>query len=139
VGKALTRQQDRQRARRNHRAGLSGPARARRLRQRQAEPLIAEVLNVLSQRDALANDLERRAGRYLLEIKALGWPSSQHTVELCGISLREAIRLRRLAEATAEGVDPAREESPPTAADPTNGLSNGERSALSLERQEAGD
>jgi len=48
------------------------------------------------------DDLERRAGRCLLEIKALRWPSSRDTADLCGISLREAVRLRRLVEPISE-------------------------------------
>jgi len=61
--------------------------------------LIAQVLNALSQRDAVVDDLEQQAGRLLFEIKGLGWPSSRDTAELCGISLREAVRLRGLAQA----------------------------------------
>ena len=98
----MSHQVDRQRARRGRQEGLTGPERLKRERQRQAELLVAQVLTALSQRDALVEELERRAGRYLAEIKALGWPSSRDTAEACGISLREAVRLRRLAEAASD-------------------------------------
>ena len=91
---------DRQRARRDLADGRTGPASRRRERERQAELLIAEVLSVLSQRDVLVAGLERRAGRCLADIRALGWPSAAVTAQACGISLREASRLH---DARAEG------------------------------------
>jgi len=77
----------------------------KRERQRQAELLVVQVLTALSQRDALVDQLERRVGRYLVEIKALGWLSSRDTAELCGISLKEAVRLRQLAQAASYADD----------------------------------
>ncbi len=105
MGVAMSRQQDQQRARRNRREGVTGPGRAKREQQRQAELLIAQVLNALSYRDAVVDDLEQQAGRLLFEIKGLGWPSSRDTAELCGISLREAVRLRHLAQAASDADD----------------------------------
>lgn len=98
VGSHMSRQQDQQRARRDRREGLTGPERTRRERQRRAELLIAQVLDALAQRDAMVNELEGRAGRHLAEIKTLGWPKARETAEACGISIREAVRLRSLAQ-----------------------------------------
>lgn len=53
----------------------------------------------------MIGDLERRAARCLVEIKVLGWPSSRDTADLCGISLREAVRLRELAEPVSDADD----------------------------------
>lgn len=91
-------QSDRQRARRDRAEGRTATERSRRDRERRAELLIAEVLSVLSQRDVLVAGLERRAGRRLVEIQALGWPTVGLTASACDLSLREAARLRHLAE-----------------------------------------
>jgi hypothetical protein len=44
----------------------------------------------------VVDELERRAGRCLLEIQALGWPPSRQAAESCGIRLRDFSRLRNL-------------------------------------------
>lgn len=92
----MSRQQDTQRARRDRAEGRTGPARARRDRERHAELLLAQVLDVLAQRDILADELELRAGRLLAEIKELGWPSARETAAACGLTIRESARLRDL-------------------------------------------
>lgn len=94
----MSRQQDLQRARRNRGEGRTGPGRARRDRARQAEVLIAQVLDALAQRDAL----DLRAGRLLAEIAALRWPPARDTAAACGITVREAARLRGLAQRVEE-------------------------------------
>lgn len=71
-------------------------------RQREAELLVAQVRDALAQRDALTAEMERRAGRLLVAITALGWPPVRATAHHCGISVHELFRLRRLAEAVDE-------------------------------------
>lgn len=97
----MSRHQDLQRARRDRGEGRTGPRQARRDRERQAELLIAEVLDALAQRDALVEKLDLRAGRLLAEIKALGSPSARVTATACGITVREAARLRDLVTRSA--------------------------------------
>ncbi len=94
----MSRQEDLQRARRDRAEGRTGPARARRDRERRAELLVAQVLDVLAQRDVLVEELDLRAGRLLIEIKAVGWPSARETAAACGITVREAARLRDLVQ-----------------------------------------
>ncbi len=108
-------QSDRQRARRDRAEGRTATQRAQRDRERRAELLVAEVLSVLSQRDVLVAGLERRAGRCLVEIHALGWLGSGLTASACDLSLREATRLRELVN---EGdAAPPNRERPPEADD----------------------
>lgn len=95
----MTRQNDLQRLRRDRREGR---CHALQRRQRQAELLVAQVCDALAQRDAVTADMERRAGRLLVEIKALGWPRARATADYCGVSLHEVHRLRRLAEVVDE-------------------------------------
>ncbi|WP_295659003.1 hypothetical protein [uncultured Nocardioides sp.] len=94
-------QNDRQRTRRNLGEGGTPAQRARREqareRERRVEVLVAEILNILSQRDVLVAGLERRAGRCLAEIHDLGWPGPARTAGACYLSVREAARLRHLA------------------------------------------
>lgn len=99
----MSREADRQRARRDRREGLDRRSIARREKQRQAELLVAQVLTMLAQRDSLVNDLEERAGRCLVQLKGLGWHTVSLTAEACGITVREAARLRRL---TADQPEP---------------------------------
>lgn len=98
----MSRQGDLQRARRDRGEGRTGPGQARRNRERQVEVLIAQVLDALAQRDALVDALDLRAGRLLVEITALRWPSARETAAACGITVREAARLRGLAQRVAE-------------------------------------
>lgn len=99
MGYAMT-QNDRQRARRDQ-AGGTAAQRARREqareRDRRVELLVAEVLSTLSQRDVLVAGLERRAGLCLAEIHDLGWPGAVRTAAACDLTVREAARLRQLA------------------------------------------
>lgn len=101
MGRAMT-QSDRQRARRERGEGGTPAQRAHReqalARERRVELLVAEVLSVLSQRDVLVAGLERRAGRCLAEIHALGWPGPVGTAAACNLSVRDAARLRQLAD-----------------------------------------
>lgn len=113
----MTRQQDLQRLRRDRREGR---CHALERRQREAELLVAQVRDALAQRDALTAEMERRAGRLLVEITALGWPPVRATAHHCGISLPELLRLRRLAEAVDE--PDGRPAGPPT----LDGLEAGE-------------
>lgn len=105
MGAAMSHQANRQRARRNRQEGSDRRVVAKRDRERQAEVLIARVLSTLAQRDALVNELEERAGHCLAEIKALGWPSASLTAEACGITVREALRLRGLVADQPEAPD----------------------------------
>ena len=94
-------QADRQRARREAAGGGTAAQRARRQeareRERRFELLVVEVLSTLSQRDVLVAGLERRASRCLAEIHDLGWPGAVRTAAACDLSVREATRLRELA------------------------------------------
>lgn len=101
----MSHQADLQGARRRRQEGLSGPARVKRERRRQAELLVAQTLDALAQRDALIVELEARAGRCLVEIRLLGCLSSSVTADACGISVREASRLRHLADEVVNPVD----------------------------------
>ena len=100
MGRAMT-QADRLRARRDAAGGGTAAQRARREhargQERRFELLVAEVLSTLSQRDVLVAGLERRVGRCLAEIHDLGWPGAVRTATACGLSVREATRLRQLA------------------------------------------
>lgn len=115
-------QNDRQRARRDATEGGTPTQRARREqareRERRPELLVAEVLSVLSQRDVLVAGLERRAGRCLAEIHDLGWPGVVRTAAACDLSVREAARLRQLANnedpAPRNSNQPSRTEDPGT-------------------------
>ena len=62
------------------------------------EVLIAQVLDALAQRDALVDAFDLRAGRLLTEISALRWPSAREAAAACGITVREAARLRGIAK-----------------------------------------
>lgn len=97
----MSRQQDRQRARRDRAEGRTGPARARRERERNAERLIAQVLDVLARRELLVGELDAKVGRLLVDIKALGWPPARDTAAACGLTVREAARLRDLVRPSA--------------------------------------
>lgn len=92
----MSRQQQRQRARRDRAEGRTGPARARRDREHEAERLVAQVLDVLAQREVLVRELDAKAGRLLADIKALGWPPAREAAAACGLTVREAARLRDL-------------------------------------------
>lgn len=94
----MSRQQDQLRARRDRAESKTGPRRVRRDRERRAEQLIAQVLDVRAQRAALVGELDGRAGRLLAEIKALGWPPARDAAAACGLTLREASRLRDLVQ-----------------------------------------
>lgn len=97
----MSRQQDLQRARRDRAEGRTGPLRARLDRERQAELLIAQVLDVLAQREAVVTELDLRTGRLLTRLKALGWPPAREVAEVCGLTVREASRLRDLVRSSA--------------------------------------
>ena len=105
----MTRQHDGQRLRHDR---IEGRLRALEKRQREAELLVAQVRDALAQRDALTAEMERRAGRLLVAIRALGWPSTRATADYCGVSLHELLRLRRLAEAVDK--PDGRPSAPPT-------------------------
>ncbi|QCW49777.1 hypothetical protein FE634_03995 [Nocardioides dongxiaopingii] len=60
--------------------------------------LIARVRDALAQRDAAVDALDLRAGRLLTEITALRWAPAREAAAACGISVREAARLRGLAK-----------------------------------------
>lgn len=105
----MTRQHDVQRLQRDR---SEGRRLALEKRQREAELLVAQVCDALAQRDAVTAEMERRAGRLLVEIKALGWPPVRATARHCGVSLHEVLRLRRLAEAVDE--PDGRPAAPPT-------------------------
>ncbi len=94
----MSRQLDQQRARRDRAEGRAGPARARRDREREGERLVAQVLDVIAQRDVLVGELDVRAGRLLEEIQALGWPPAREAAAACGLTIREISRLRDLVQ-----------------------------------------
>ena len=94
----MSRQQDAQRARRDRAEGRSGPGRARRERERAAERLVAQVLDLVDQREVLVRQLDIRAGRLLTEIKALRCPPAREVAAATGLTLREITRLRDLVQ-----------------------------------------
>lgn len=98
VGWKVSRPRNGQRARRDRAEGRAGTARARRDPERQAELLVAQVLDLLAQRDALVGELDLRIGRLLAEIRAMGWPPARQAAAACGLTVREAARLRDLVQ-----------------------------------------
>jgi hypothetical protein len=92
------------------RAALDGQSKRRRERadlEKRLEGLAVRVLVAIRERDAAMADADRRAGQALREMTEDEGLSVREAVEWCGgeITLREATRLRRLAQ--DEGTDKA--------------------------------
>jgi hypothetical protein len=74
-------------------------------REKRLEDLAVRVLIAVRERDAAVADAERRAGQALCEMLEEQGLSVREAVEWCGdeITIREATRLRRLAEDSEVG------------------------------------
>lgn len=98
VARKVSKQRSAQRARRDRAEGRTGPARVQGERVREGERLLAQILDVMAQREVLNIELDVKAGRLLADIKALGWPPAREVAAACGMSIREVCRLRGLVQ-----------------------------------------
>lgn len=101
MGPPVSRRHEQQRARRDRAEGRTGPARDRRDRERQAELLVAQVLDTLALREVLTDELDVRTGRLLTELMSLRWLPTREAASACGLTVREAVRLRHLVQPSA--------------------------------------
>ena len=101
----MSQQTMRQKARRDARSVTSKRRAALWERARRLEDLAVQVLTALGERDAAVAKAEERAGAALREMTKVEGVTLRAAVEWCGdqIGVREATRLRRLAENGHEG------------------------------------
>src|SRR5665811_498352 len=99
-GLVMGQQSIRQEARRAALDAQSKRRRERAEREKRLEDLAVQVLVAMRERDAAVADADRRAGKALREMTEDEGLSAREAVEWCGdeITMREATRLRRLAE-----------------------------------------
>src|SRR5450631_4332644 len=99
-GDVMGQQSIRQEARRAALDAQSKRRRERAEREKRLEGLAVRVLVALRERDAAVADADRRVGKALREMTEDEGLSAREAVEWCGdeITMREATRLRRLAE-----------------------------------------
>jgi len=114
----MSQQTMRQKARRDARTVTSKRRAALLERARRLEDLAVQVMTAIGERDAAVAAAEQRAGNALREMTMVQGVTLREAVEWCGdqIGVREATRLRRLAEgdpkaATPLAVTPAPSES----------------------------
>lgn len=99
MGKQEIRQRARQQA-----LGVAARQRQTRVgRERRVKGLVVQILTAMGERDAVITDTERRAGVALTQLTQVEGLTLVEAVAWCGdeLSMREAIRLRRLAINTA--------------------------------------
>ena len=101
----MSRQTMRQKARREARTVTSKRRAALLERAKRLEDLTVRVMTAIGERDAAVAAAEQRAGNALREMTAVEGVTLREAVEWCGgqIGLREATRLRRLAENDQDG------------------------------------
>ncbi|ABL79383.1 MULTISPECIES: hypothetical protein [unclassified Nocardioides] len=100
----MSQQTMRQKARRDARTVTSKRRAALLERAKRLEDLAVQVMTAIGERDAAVAAAEQRAGNALREMTTVEGVTLREAVEWCGdqIGVREATRLRRLAEVTDE-------------------------------------
>jgi hypothetical protein len=105
----MSQQTMRQKARRDARTVTSKRRAALLERAKRLEDLAVQVMTEIGERDAAVAAAEQRAGKALGEMTTVEGVTLREAVEWCGdqIGVREATRLRRLADEVQGGGTPA--------------------------------
>lgn len=109
----MSQQTIKQQARRTAREMAEKRRREREERERRVVDLAEQVMVAVGQRGAAVAETEKRAGQALRELTEVEGLSLGEAVEWCGetITVREATRLRRLANSGGEQDGDARDDS----------------------------
>lgn len=109
----MSQQTIRQQARRTAREMAEKRRKEREERERRVIDLAEQVMVAIGQRDAAVAETEKRAGEALRELTEVEGLSLGEAVEWCGetVTVREATRLRRLANADGEPSRDVRDDS----------------------------
>jgi hypothetical protein len=101
----VSRQTVRQKARRDARTVTSKRRAVLLERAKRLEDLAVQVITAIGEREAAVAEAENRAGKALREMTSIEGVTVREAVEWCGnhIGLREATRLRRLADESDAG------------------------------------
>lgn len=112
----MSQQTIKQRARRKAHDAVARQRKERAERERRLEDLAVQVLTAVEERDTAVANTEQRAGAALRQMTEAEGLTLSETVEWCGqeISVREAMRLRRLAGDDGDAADEEGESSVPT-------------------------
>jgi hypothetical protein len=108
----MSQQTIKQQARRTAREMAEKRRKEREERERRVIDLAEQVMVAIGQRDAAVAETEKRAGEALRELTEVEGLSLGEAVEWCGetVTVREATRLRRLANADGEPSDDVRDD-----------------------------
>ncbi|MBB3045644.1 hypothetical protein [Nocardioides soli] len=108
----MSQQTIKQQARRTAREMAEKRRKEREERERRVIDLAEQVMVAIGQRDAAVAETEKRAGEALRELIEVEGLSLGEAVEWCGetVTVREATRLRRLANADGEPSDDVRDD-----------------------------
>ena len=109
----MSQQTIKQQARRTAREMAEKRRKEREERERRVIDLAEQVMVAIGQRDAAVAETEKRAGEALRELTEVEGLSLGEAVEWCGetVTVREATRLRRLANADGEPTRDGRDDS----------------------------
>lgn len=109
----MSQQTIKQQARRTAREMAEKRRKEREERERRVIDLAEQVMVAIGQRDAAVAETEKRAGEALRELTEREGLSLSEAVEWCGetVTVREATRLRRLANADGEPSGGVRDDS----------------------------
>ncbi|NYI44941.1 hypothetical protein BJ993_002021 [Nocardioides aromaticivorans] len=109
----MSQQTIKQQARRTAREMAEKRRKEREERERRVIDLAEQVMVAIGQRDAAVAETEKRAGEALRELTEVEGLSLGEAVEWCGetVTVREATRLRRLANADGEPSRDVRDDS----------------------------
>ena len=109
----MSQQTIKQQARRTAREMAEKRRKEREERERRVIDLAEQVMVAIGQRDAAVAETEKRAGEALRELTEVEGLSLGESVEWCGetVTVREATRLRRLANADGEPSGDVRDDS----------------------------
>ena len=109
----MSQQTIKQQARRTAREMAEKRRREREERERRVIDLAEQVMVAIGERDAAVAETEKRAGEALRELTEVEGLSLGEAVEWCGetVTVREATRLRRLANADGEPTRDGRDDS----------------------------
>jgi hypothetical protein len=103
----MSQQTIKQRARRKAHDAVARQRKERAERERRLEDLAVQVLTAVEERDAAVANTEQRAGAALRQMTEAEGLTLSEAVEWCGetVTVREATRLRRLADVRDEMAD----------------------------------
>ena len=109
----MSQQTIKQQARRTAREMAEKRRKEREERERRVIDLAEQVMVAIGERDAAVAETEKRAGEALRELTEVEGLSLGEAVEWCGetVTVREATRLRRLANADGEPTRDGRDDS----------------------------